>query len=102
MRVTEALELEIKAIETKDKEIIAYQRDDVIQLIIGFRFKDGHTHWLLPDKNSTEKMSLELSNISRESDRWKTIEVAVTMETNVAHSSVRSFMNFLRRKTKSW
>ena len=71
MKVTEALELEMKAILTKDKGHPAYQRDDVAQVLIGIRFKDGNTHWILPCKNTTEKMSLDLSKICIESDRWE-------------------------------
>jgi hypothetical protein len=99
MKIIEALELEMKAIQTRDKDIFEYVRDDVTQIIIGIRFKDGKYHWLLPNKDTTEKMALELSNVSRESNRWETRVMAkegyVTADKNRYFTS---FMKTLRRK----
>jgi len=98
MKVTEALELEMKAILTKDKGHPAYQRDDVAQVLIGIRFKDGNTHWILPCKNTTEKMSLDLSKICIESDRWESISmVKDPLAKEHAHSSSPRNKNFLQR-----
>jgi len=99
MKITEALELELKVMQTRDKDLHEYLRDDVTQIIIGCRFKDGKYHWLLPNRDTTEKMALELSNVSRESNRWETRSMAkegyVTADSN---RHFTSFMKTLRRK----
>ena len=101
MKIVEALELEMKAMQTRDKDIFEYVRDDVTQIIIGCRFKDGKYHWLLPNKDTTEKMAFDLSIVSRESNRWETRVMAkegyVTADSN-RHFTSFSFIKTLLRK----
>ena len=71
MKITEALELEIKAIQTKHSDLKIYDRDDVVQVIIGIKFSDENTHWIIPDQPTTQAMSKILSRVSQKDARWE-------------------------------
>ncbi len=102
MKIAEALELELKVMQTRDKDVREYLRDDVTQIIIGTRFKDGAYYWLLPNRDATEQMALELSGVSRESIRWETKVIAkdgyITADSNRLSDRPVSFMQNLLRK----
>ncbi len=70
MTIIEMLEGEIDGIRKKFLDKWTFTRNDAIQIMIGIRFENSITHFILPDRDATLSLMEQLNQIINTQQRW--------------------------------
>jgi len=70
MTIIEMLQGEIDTIRKKFLDKWTFNRKDTVQIMIGIRFEDSITHFILPDRDTTLFLMERLNLILNSQQRW--------------------------------